>query len=140
MTSSILKPFSLSLMVLATLAVAGCGQQSYGDLGLVTGTVTMDGQPVKEAMVTFTPSDGGRPSRGVTDESGKYELIYIRTTKGAVPGEHRVMIETIAPDQGDSYRGPAFKDPIPAKYNKKSQLTETVELGPNTLDFNLEKK
>lgn len=131
--------------VLATLGLCsflislGCSQEDYGDLGKATGVVTLDGSPYPGAMITFTP-DKGRPSIGITKDDGTYELVYIRDTKGAEPGEHRVSINTVPPVQPDDYRGPAFKEPLPSRYNRKSELTRTVELGPNTFDFELKSK
>ncbi len=125
-------------LVLAMLTV-GCAQEDYGDLGKVTGKVTLDGSPYADAIVTFAPK-GGRPSKGVTNADGSYELTYIRATKGAEPGDHIVSIETQAPTQADDYRGPAFKDPIPMRYNRRSELKRTVVQGENTFDFDLKSK
>ena len=121
------------------LFLAGCSASEYGDLGLVTGTVTLDGEPYPNAEITFAPQTG-RPSSGMTDEQGHYQLRYIRETMGALPGEHRVRISTTPPLRDPSYRGPAFKDPIPAKYNRRTELTAMVEKGPNTFDFDLKSK
>ncbi|PQO32817.1 carboxypeptidase regulatory-like domain-containing protein [Bremerella cremea] len=138
MTSCKYNPGLLSLLAILAVSALGCAEEDYGDLGKVTGVVTMDGQPYPGAMITFTPSEG-RPSKGITDQSGNYELIYIRDTKGAEPGQHRVMITTVPPDQPDNYSGPKFKDPIPSKYNLRSELTENVVLGPNEFNFDLKK-
>ncbi|QDU73588.1 hypothetical protein Pan97_05640 [Bremerella volcania] len=119
--------------------VAGCSQEDYGDLGKVTGTVTLDGEPYANAIVTFSPQKG-RPSTALTDEMGNYELVYIRTTKGAEPGEHQVTISTQPPTVDDSYQGPKFKDPIPVRYNRRSELSRTVQLGVNEFDFELTSK
>ncbi|MEW4452370.1 carboxypeptidase regulatory-like domain-containing protein [Bremerella sp. JC817] len=121
------------------LLVFGCSQQSYGSLGGVTGTVTLNGKPHANAKVTFTPA-AGRPSSGMTDENGNYELFYIRDTKGAEPGSHKVTIVTVAPVESDTYQGPAFKDPIPPNYNRVTELTAEVEKGSNTFDFDLKGK
>lgn len=139
MTSCIFRPGLITLLTIFAVSALGCAEQDYGDLGKVTGTVTFDGQPYPDALITFTP-DEGRPSRAITDQSGNYELIYIRDTKGAEPGKHSVMITTVPPEQPDNYTGPKFKEPIPAKYNVRSELTETVELGPNIFNFDLDKK
>ena len=125
--------------VIGSLCFAGCAEEPYGDLGQVSGTVTLDGKPTPNVQVTFAPKDG-RPSMGVTDESGRYELIYIRATKGAVPGEHTVTIASIPPQQEPGEKVPAFKDPIPYRYNTRSELKEVVEKGPNTIDFELSSK
>jgi len=125
----------VGLTVLLAMVI-GCSQSEYGDLGRVTGKVKMDGSPYSNAIVTFTPQNG-RPSTGITNESGDFELVYIRATKGAEPGQHRVTITTIPPAQPDSVNGPAFKDPVPLKYNRRSELTRTVEKGSNEFEFEL---
>lgn len=128
--------FALWAGMVAALLAAGCGADTSGDLGRVEGTVTLDGAPYPNAMVVFTPAKG-RPSKGVTDDQGRYELIYLRDTRGAEPGEHKVLITTIPPSQPDTYTGPPPKEPLPPRYNRKSELVETVELGKNVIDFEL---
>ncbi len=67
-------------------------------LAIVTGIVTLDGQPLPHAVVTFTPQEEWKPdetpadSVGVTDEEGKFELSYAEDLKGAALGEHKVRI------------------------------------------------
>lgn len=71
----------LSAGVLWMATVVGCGNS---DLGTVTGTVHLDGQPLADAVVTFYPqgvdpaAGGGGASYGRTDETGAYELQYQR--------------------------------------------------------------
>ncbi len=125
------------LAVCTLLSFAGCaGGESDGtpELGLVTGTVTMDGAPLANVTVTFNSSDG-QASFGTTDAEGKYELTYRGDAKGAKIGDHKVVIETPleAPPE------PGYKDPIPAKYNSKTTLTAIVKAGENTIDFDLTK-
>ena len=62
--------------------LAGCGETACGIAGIVatvTGTVTLDGQPLAAAMVRFQPASGGAPSAGTTDSSGRYELRHTRS-------------------------------------------------------------
>ena len=69
---------------LALTFTLGCGGDA-GDMpqvGTVTGTVTLDGQPVSEANIVFNPVSGGRSATAVSDSSGKYTLQYL----GGVPG------------------------------------------------------
>lgn len=124
------------LLAIAALAAVGCSGGSP-DVGLVTGTVTLDGEPLENAEVVFAPASG-RPSTGLTDSSGRYELTYIRDVKGAVPGPHTVRITTRPEPRADDYQGPAFREPIPGKYNTDTELTANVEPGPNTFDFDLQ--
>lgn len=127
-----------ALLALPLLAVAvGCGDSAdVPELGEVTGTVTMDGQPVPNAVLTFQP-EHARPSYGRTNEEGQYELIYTDDNPGATIGKHTVRITTAAegdPDQGQE----AQKETIPAKYNVQTELTANVEAGDNVIDFQLE--
>ena len=79
-------------LVAGLLAVsAGCGD----DLGLteVSGVVTLDGKPVPNATVTFTPKGGdGSPSYGTTDADGSYGLRFSRDREGVLPGIHDVTV------------------------------------------------
>jgi hypothetical protein len=112
--------------------VGGCRGSS--DVAPVTGTVTLDGQPLPSAEVIFQPQDG-RPSTGLTDQQGRYELIYSRDTKGAMIGSHTVRITPLIVDD-DGNPLPDAR-PLPAKYNTQSTLTAQVAAGANTIDFPL---
>ena len=57
----------------------------------VSGTVTIDGQPLTRGNVKFVPS-GGRPSSGKLDEQGRFTLTCYDGNDGAIPGRHRVQI------------------------------------------------
>src|SRR5262245_33508473 len=108
-------------------AALGCGGEKVPRLGRVTGTVTLDGQAVADAVVQF----GGvkaeeSTSFGKTDAAGNYELYYSRKHKGATIGEHPVYISTYQAATDDN---PVTKERIPAIYNGKSELKETVKRG-----------
>lgn len=132
-------PFAKSLAVICLCALAGCGGggDDSPETGEVTGTVTLDGQPLSEATITFNPQ-GVRASTAVTDSSGKYDLIYIRDVKGAAIGNHQVSIsKKVQPDgkvDGDG------KETVPDKYNTKTTLTAEVKAGKNEFDFDLKSK
>lgn len=129
--------FTLLLTACLAVGLVGCGQDSGPALANVTGTVTLDGKPLPDAAVTFYPADGGRPSQGFTDESGKYTLRFTGTKEGAVVGQNTVQVEVGLP-MGESEAPPASKLPqLPAKYNKKTELTAEVKRGSNTIDFDL---
>lgn len=122
----------LSLLLLSLNVLVGCGS---GDVGLVEGTVTLDGQPLPNAMLEFFPKEGGGLSAGRTDESGHYELHYGRDEMGAKVGEHLVQIRTA--ETGGDY-GENSPELLPTKYNNESELTVTVDPGRNTIDFDLD--
>jgi len=127
--------------------------------GAVTGTVTLDGEPLENAMVTFTPVGGGRSTVGTTDASGKYTLSF-RGESGALLGEHKVSITSIPETQSDfdseassdsdaytrqatgggaaDYNSASTKEVIPEKYNTSTTLTASVQSGDNVFNFDLE--
>lgn len=78
----------------ATVAVAltGCNGGSNVDTVPVTGTVTMNGQPVEGAAVTFSPEGAGHAAAAVTDASGKFQLTTETSGDGAVAGAYKVTV------------------------------------------------
>lgn len=108
------------------------GKSKRPPLGTVTGKVTINGEPVENALVRFRPagSEGGKaPSEGRTDAGGKYKLFYVRDVPGAAVGEHVVEIE--AKDSNGRQR-------LPQEYHRKSNLHRTVKEGSNELNFEID--
>jgi len=141
--------FTTLALAALILNLAGCGGKTdQPDLGQVTGTVTLDGEPVSGIAVVFSPVDG-RPARGTTNPEGKYDLIYIRQTRGTKIGRNRVEIapseegdDESADAEGDEStpkpKTKSGKPKIPARYNTKSELEADVKPGENVFDFKLE--
>jgi len=81
------------------LCLAGCSDGGP-DLNLVpvVGTVTLDGQPLANKSLLFTPESGGGVSAGGnTDASGKYSLTAVVSgvtgdQAGAPPGQYKVTV------------------------------------------------
>ncbi|MFN3160724.1 MAG: carboxypeptidase regulatory-like domain-containing protein [Rubinisphaera brasiliensis] len=129
----------VSLLSFASLGCWSGAPDDLPDLGSVEGMVTLDGQPLKNADVTFQGPDG-RLASGTTDESGHYELTILNDTRGAVVGENKVFITTGRSAVDDSKPETARPETLPAKYHKDSTETRTVAEGANTFDFVLESK
>jgi len=72
------------------LAVLGCGDRKVK----VSGVVTLDGQPVEGAMVTFIPVDAGKSQNatGTADKDGVFQLTTTKPNDGASPGEYKVTV------------------------------------------------
>lgn len=118
------------------LLTAGCG--SDNGLATVTGTVTLDDQPLANATVQFRPTSSKRASSfGRTDDEGRYKLMRTVTTAGSMPGEYIVSIRTADTLFADGTDDTEQEERVPAKYNTKSELERTVEPGRNTFDFDL---
>ncbi|PQO37119.1 hypothetical protein C5Y96_06370 [Blastopirellula marina] len=128
-----------TLAAIALIGLTGCG--SGAGVAPVSGTVTLDGQPLANALVSFYPQEEGkRFSTGTTDASGRYELVYTNDQHGAAIGKHTVKITT-ATVQGEG--GPARppKEKLPAKYNDESKLIVDVTSGSNdSTNFDLQSK
>ena len=125
-------------MPLLLAALAGCGGP-YANLGRVSGKVTLAGQPLADAIVTFSPAASGSPSTGRTDSSGSYTLMFTRGVKGAEAGDHNVTISTHRDADTDA-DPPTSEVPekVPFKYRKPGELRATVTKGSNTIDLTLE--
>ncbi|QDV71091.1 hypothetical protein Poly24_48240 [Rosistilla carotiformis] len=124
--------YGLSLPV-AILAICCLGCSEDGpELGAVTGTVTLDGQPLSGALVTLAP-ESGRSSSGRTDEAGHYELKFTFDRAGAHVGSHLVRITTAGNPESEA----RSEEKLPARYNSETELKAQVESGSNQLDFEL---
>jgi hypothetical protein len=145
MRACFFRAMAAPVAIAGMLALAGCSSKPADQppLGRVRGKITMNGQPLPGVDVVFVP-EKGRPSEATTDKSGRYDLSYIGSTKGAKLGPHKVLIRPaeISPDEvsGDGSKPVAPRPVVPAKYNKHSELTAEVKAGSNTIDFALESK
>ena len=139
----------LALVALVS-TIVGCGEPT----SQVTGTVTMDGSPAEGLIVAFVPKSGGTPNAATTDASGSYSLV-------ASPGSYKVSISSQKMDEsadstadeddapydassgsdaagyeeqarGEDYADASnYKETVPAKYNKNSELTADLVAGEN---------
>ena len=128
------------------LCAVQCGCGSGGpELAEVTGTVTLDGNPVPNATVIFNPTtEGGTNSMGKTDAQGNYRLEFTQDKKGALIGEHTVQITTKKisasdmPDTGEVVETKFVA--IPPQYRKAGALKAEVKKQRNQIDFALTSK
>jgi hypothetical protein len=129
----------LLAVLIPAFCLAGCGGEMK--VAPVSGTITLDGEPLEKASVLFQPEKGGRPSFGVTDKNGYYSLAYSMNESGAEVGGATVKISTrlAAADTGNGdYKDNAPRAPekVPAHYGKQP-VKVTVEPKSNTIDIAL---
>ena len=133
------------------LALAGCGADAAGkklpESVSVTGTVIMNGAPLRNATLWFVPAEGtkGSGSTGYTDESGEYELTVVHGNEGAVPGKYKVLISKLVLPDGseippDSTEPPAMLNAhelLPSTYStiEETVLTAVVPADGGEIDF-----
>ncbi|WP_437203970.1 hypothetical protein [Planctomicrobium sp. SH664] len=118
--------WTATALITIALGFSGCKQGPV--TAEVHGQVTLDGQPLTEASVSFIPANG-RPSEAYTDQEGKFVLRHTRSQSGCLLGPHKVLISTF-----EMYRRPEL---VPAEYNERTTLTFDVQPGGNEANFNL---
>ncbi len=148
----LLNPIPLFLVLVVAATLSGCSGKANGpELARVKGTVTFQGQPLKNATVVFLPAQQGvRLASGTTDDNGRFELMTDVPGDGAVLGKHRVTITVRAVEQSLTQEEqsalllagksvPQGKPLIPEKYFQfeTSGLSAEVKESANTVNFDL---
>lgn len=129
----------IGLAIVGLSALAGCGS---GNLGTVSGNVTLDGQPLPNATLIFTPTAaGGSTTAARTDTAGSYTLVHSREVDGAILGPYSVWISTKqAADESDPSSA-AVPERVPNKYRTPAAaLKADIKPGNNKIDFALQSK
>ena len=148
----------------------GCGGPSNPKTYKVTGVVTLDGQAVEAANVSFVPREaksGLSAAAGTTDASGKYELTSFVANDGVMEGDFDIKVAKYVSKDGKVQEAPeadakqpdgsqgmegysinpntpvqVFKNVLPPKYENEntSELKFTVKSPGGTFDIPLKKK
>ena len=82
-----------SLCLVLLMVLTGCSNAPRRDgpeMVKVTGTITLDGEPVEGAHIRFSPETGGPAAYAVSDRRGRYELRTFDPGDGAVPGKYGI--------------------------------------------------
>jgi len=143
---------SRALAVLVLAMLSGCGGVQGPERVAVNGVVTVNGAPLREGVIRFIPNGTTQgPAAAGRIVNGEYELLQ---QEGPIVGTHRVEIAAtdyygFAIDDEAAYvahverkgrgKGGLPKNPIPEKYNRKSELR--VEVSPEDhaiFDFSLD--
>ena len=129
---------------LITLVSAGCSDRDDLPRRAVSGTVTLDGQPLDGGRIEFQPTDSAGLATGSAIEQGSYRIAR---EAGPTPGRYRVNISAAsetkeAAEPQDSSPGraqPAVAERIPARYNASSTLTAEIKAdSAEPIDFALD--
>ncbi len=130
---------SKRLVPLGALLALGCNQNAY-DLAPVSGVVTLYGEPLRNATVSFEPRGGsgdseivGPGSLGATDDQGRYSLETFTGEQGATVGPHTVRISTFKSRFKDIKNSDDVEvvsiEHVPWHYNRNTILTFDVPPG-----------
>ena len=122
--------YATAAVLMATLGlVAGCGVSEAE----VSGTVTMDKQPLKEGDIVFEESDKSK-----TPAAGK--IVEGRYTLKVLPGSKIVRITASRPTKKpDPVMGSTAREPMIAKeFNEHSTLRAEIRPGKqDAVDFDV---
>jgi hypothetical protein len=138
------------LALALALAAAGCSSEANPVVPLprqaVSGTVTLDGQPLPAGTIEFLPAGGGGDSTPTLTSGGiKDGAFTIEEAQGPTPGKYRVAISSrtaavVTADAEPSTGTKSGPEKVPGKYNKKTTLQAEVKgAGANTFTFDLTK-
>ena len=153
----------LACSVLCLLvAAAGCGGSgATGGVPVyeVSGTVTMAGAPLGDAVVSFAPLDGQPTATGRTKEDGTFFLTTYSYGDGAAEGKFKVLVaktilantssgggddeghgddEDANMDHAGGGAGAGEAQMVPPNYNDKDQTPLSAEVkkdGENNFDL-----
>lgn len=144
------------LLLCSCLIMAGCSEsssyQTPESLIPVSGKVTLDGEVLSGATLSFIPQNGtaGIGGYAITDASGSFEAQHQSTEQGLPPGNYAVTFSKLimpdgnpipegkdAADVGAVQALPPFLSEM--RSNGPSYLV-TVGATPQTVTFDLESK
>ena len=130
----------LTVLVVLSIGLSGCGGSDGPQRGAVGGKITLDGEPVPEGAITFLPIAPNKgPAAGGAFKDGQYD---VSAANGPVAGKNRVEISA-SRKTGRQVPGPMGgmvderESIIPEQYNKSSTLEIDVQPGKNVFDFDL---
>jgi len=106
------------------LLAAGCG----GPGASVEGLVTLDGQPLTGARITFHPDAAGPVAYGVSLADGSYRLKTGAKQSGLEPGGYHVTVFSLeVVDAAEEKAGPLL---TPAAYGEPAKTPLHVQVAP----------
>jgi len=153
------------LLLVTCVAALGCTAADSIPTEPVLGLVTLDGDPVAGATITFHPNGPeGAAASGLSDENGNYRITVVQAIdgkqaapgSGTLPGKYTVTVRKVeteefisqeeAEEQGIPYQpsdqSPAVTYIVPKEYSKKDESGIEVEVkkGSNDIPLVLESK
>ena len=152
------QPIAFSVLLLfaccMVLFASGCSPTSspdYSELGLVdiSGRVLLDGQAMPNVEVRLVTEEDGIYSYGVSNNDGRYSLMFDSRTRGIIPGKKQVVVvNASAKAEGGSMNEEEAEETegapkkkvesrIPKCYGRDSKYIVEVVGTSNTFDIDL---
>ena len=133
--------FHLLLTVAASIFLCGCGGDGRPSLVKVDGTLTLDGEPLEGALLSFIPDSANeiqRGSKGFSATGGKLVIGTYAADDGLPIGKYKVTVikEEVAGDLPEGYNS---EDPTQnVKPVKKTIYTPLQYSDPDETDLVVE--
>ncbi len=141
-------PWRWILVFCATMAFTGCGPDYK--IVQVSGTITLDGKPLADALILTQPigsEDNTTPGPGSmarTDADGKFVLEFQHEERsGAAPGRCTVKIKQVGEEKAssdDTVSRTMLRSRIPADFQQGLVEYTIPEDGTDSMDFDLKSR
>ena len=150
------KSICIFCVTLFLLLPGGCKKSKLKGLVPGSGTITLNGEPVEDAMIVFSPIQSGAVQRSASAKSGtngNFNLLTLEPDDGVYPGEYKVIVKKTKTTgtnmvlDPDDRRNPAALDDrvtvhlLPRKYSESSMTDLTVTIpakGNKSIQLQLE--
>jgi hypothetical protein len=123
-------------MFVLLLALAGCGDGRR----TLSGTVTLDGQPLESGDVLFVKSEGGLVREGAKVKDGTFQVVLPDGEYKVEVNATKVVGKIIVHDMGQKAEVDKTVEMIPERYNTRTTLTASVKSGVAGLKLDLTSK
>jgi hypothetical protein len=125
----------LGWLLISLALLPGCSGERK--LVTVSGTVTLDGEPVESGAILFVPVDGQAQTTGGEIRHGRYSVqvppgaMKVSLSAPKVVGRKKIYPTPNSPEM------PVTVEALPARYNEQTELTIEVTQRGNRQDFRL---
>jgi hypothetical protein len=127
----------LRVISLCALSMATSGCSTEAGKGTVSGTVTLDGQPLKDGLIRFVPVDGQTATAEAMIVDGEFRALLPIGEKRVSISAPKVVGKRPAYQAAGAPSIDIVEELLPARYNAKSELTLNVTGGRQDADFKL---
>lgn len=125
--------FAMSLIA----SVGGCS----GGVSAVNGTVLFDGEPVANGAVTLVKTEGGLVREGAVIKGGVFQARV-------PPGKYKIEVtaqKVVGKRKQKGFGGEEeevelTQEMFPERYNAKTELSEVIKPGSNSVKLDLKSK
>jgi hypothetical protein len=121
-------------MLLTVILFTGC---SKSNLGVVTGTISVDGAPAKSGSIAFFPTNRKSSTAGSEIIDGRYTAKVALGTAKVEIRVPKVVGKKKLYDKPDSPMKEVLSESLPRKYNDETELKLDIHAGENVQDYEL---